>query len=53
MYTPESSVKLCESKKKFETEFQSEIDESTIIAGEFNTPIAQMTGPLGRKSAKT
>lgn len=32
---------------------QGEIDESAIIAGDFNTPLSKMADSAGRKSVRT
>lgn len=51
-YTPNNRIKLQETKKNKTTELQGEIDELTIVVGDFNTPLSEV-GLAGSKSVRT
>lgn len=46
----QETIKLCEAKL---IELLGKTDESTIMVGDFNTPLSEIAGPAGRKSVRT
>ena len=51
MYVPNNRASKYMRQKL--TELQREIDDSTIIVGDFNMPLFEMDKPAGRKLVRT